>query len=46
MNKSEEFAIRQRIDELEKAIKRDPKGDHSNVDRRERELENLKEKLK
>ncbi len=40
------FDIMQRINELEKAIARDPKGERSNVDARERELADLQERLK
>ena len=43
---SDEFAIKQRIRELEQAIARDPKGERSDVDKRERELQDLKDKLK
>lgn len=40
------FDIEQRIDELKKAIARDPRGEHSDVDRRQRELDDLEDELK
>jgi hypothetical protein len=42
----EQFRIKQRIKELEKAIARDPEGKVSDVHNRRRELETLKEQLK
>lgn len=43
--RSDAFSIKQRIKELEQAIARDPKGERSDVDRRERELKDLEAEL-
>lgn len=43
--KSDKFSIQQRIKELEKAISRDPKGEHSDINYRERELQDLRSEL-
>jgi hypothetical protein len=43
--RSDIFSIRQRIKELEKAIARDPSGERSDIDRREREPQDLRDEL-